>query len=77
MSQLIRHLSILYKQMAGLQCICGETFKAQCDLEPVGCPFVWLLLMMSIALHVVRCCVYDSDDESDEDSESEKSTMYT
>ena len=27
--------------------------------------------------HVVRCCVYDSDYESDEESESEKSTMYT
>eukprot|EP01043_Picozoa_sp_COSAG02_P116827 COSAG02_NODE_53279_length_302_cov_90.182266_1_plen_100_part_11 len=34
--------------------------RRQCDLEPVGCQIVWLLLMMSIALHVVRCCVYDS-----------------
>ena len=59
------------------RCLRVETFRAQCDIEPVGCPFVWLLLMMSIALHVVRCCVYDSDDESDEESESEKSTMYT
>eukprot|EP01043_Picozoa_sp_COSAG02_P130305 COSAG02_NODE_67964_length_251_cov_1.651316_1_plen_33_part_10 len=33
---MICHLSVLHKQMAGLQCICGETFKAQCDLEPVG-----------------------------------------
>ena len=62
--------------MAGLKCICGETFKAQCDLEPVGCPFVWLLLMLSIALHVVRCCVYDSDDESDGD-EDEVNSMYS
>ena len=62
--------------MASLQCICGETFKAQCDLEPVGCPFVWLLLMLSIALHVVRCCVYDSDDESDGD-EDEVNSMYS
>ena len=54
--------------------ICGETFKAQCDLEPVGCPTVWLLLMMSIALHVVRCCVYGSGDDDDED---EVNSMYT
>ena len=26
---------------------------------------------------VARCYVYDSDDESDEDDQSEKSTMYT
>ena len=71
---MIRHLSVLHKQMAGLQCICGETFKAQCDLEPVGCQIVWLLLMMSIALHVVRCCVYDSGDDDDED---EVNSMYT
>ena len=25
----------------------------------------------------VRCCVYDSDYESDEDDQCEKSTMYT
>ena len=55
----------------------SKELKAQCDLEPAGCPIVWLLLMMSIALHVVRCCVYDSDYESDEDDQSEKSTMYT
>jgi hypothetical protein len=34
--QLAWHLSTLYKEMAGLQCICGETFRAQCDLEPAG-----------------------------------------
>ena len=53
---------------------CGT--RAQCDIEPVGCPFVWLLLMLSIALHVVRCCVYDSDDESDGD-EDEVNSMYS
>ena len=62
--------------MAGLQCICGETFEAQCDIEPVGCPFVWLLLMLSIALHVVRCCVCDSDDDGDDDGD-EANSMYT
>ena len=51
--------------------ICANTRRC------VGDDSYWLLLMMSIALHVARCCVYDSDDESDEESENEKSTMYT
>ena len=32
------------------------------------------IVVMSIALHVVRCCVYDSGDDDDED---EVNSMYT
>ena len=56
---------------------CGETFRAQCDVEPVGCPLVWFLLMLSVALHVVRCCAHDSDDGSDDDIHGQESSMYT
>ena len=39
-----------------------------------GCRKSGVLLMMSIALHVVRCRVYDIDDDDDED---EVNSMYT
>ena len=32
---------------------------------------------VGVCIRYVRCCVYDSDDESGEGSQSEKSTMYT
>ena len=52
-----------------LECVCGEVFRAQCDVEPSGCAFAWILLMLSVAIHAWRCCVHDCDsNESDDET---------
>ena len=60
--------------MAGLQCVCGEVFSASCDVEPVGCAFAWLLLLLSVAAHAIRYC---KGGECESDDEDEPSTMYS
>ena len=62
--------------MAGLECVCGEVFRAKCDIEPTGCTFAWLLVVMSMALHAWQCCAMN-DDETDEESDEEPTTMYS
>ena len=32
--------------MAGLQCVCVDVFTASCGIEPTGCAFAWILLLM-------------------------------
>ena len=60
--------------MAGLQCVCGEVFSASCDVEPVGCAFAWLLLLLSAAAHAICYC---KGGECESDDEDEPSTMYS
>ena len=59
--------------MAGLQYVCGDVFTASCDVEPAGCAFAWLLLLLSVMVHAMRHCATDECDSSDDD---EPSTMY-
>ena len=61
--------------MAALQCVCGDVFTASCDVEPVGCAFAWLLLLMSVVAHAVHYCVADGCESVDEDVEP--NTMYS
>ena len=61
--------------MAGLECVCGEVFRAQFDVEPTGCVIAWLFLLISVAVHMVRCACTGGDDE--DDSEDEPSVMYS
>ena len=63
------------RNMAGLECVCGDVFRAQCDVEPSGCTYALILLMISVAMHAWRCCALDCDDGSESDDET--STMYT
>ena len=60
--------------MAGLQCVCGDVFTASCDVEPTGCAFAWLLLLLSVVAHAMWYCATDECDSSDDD---EPSTMYS
>ena len=62
------------KGMAGLQCACGSDFFATCEIEPAACALVWLLLVMSVFAHAVRCCGVD---ESGSDDDEASSTMYS
>ena len=62
-------------KMAGLECVCGDVFRAQCDVEPSGCTYAWILLMLSVAMHAWRCCALECDDDSESDDET--NTMYT
>ena len=60
--------------MAGLQCVCGDVFTASCDIdEPAGCAIAWLLLLVSVVVHVTHYCTNEGY-QSDED---EPNTMYT
>ena len=59
--------------MAGLQCVCGEQFTASCDVEPAGCAFAWLLLLLSVMVHAMHYC---GGDECDSDDEG-PNTMYS
>ena len=52
----------------------GDVSRAQCDVEPSGCTFVWIPLMLSVAMHVWWCCALDCDDGSESDDET--NTMY-
>ena len=66
------------KVMAGLHCVCGESFMASCDIDPESCAVAWLLLLVSAMVHVVRCCAWGGDDEDPEsDGDGEPCTMYT
>ena len=65
-------MAIAY-QMAGLQCVCGDVFTASCDIEPTGCAFAWLLLLLSAVVHTMHYCRGD-ECESDDD---EPNTMYS
>ena len=56
--------------MAGLECVCGDVFRAQCDVEPSGCTYAWILLMLSVAMHAWRCCALECDDDSESDNET-------
>ena len=62
-------------KMAGLECVCGDVFRAQCDVEPSGCTYAWILLMLSVAMHAWRCCALECDDDSESDNET--NPMYT
>ena len=53
--------------MAGLQCVCGDVFTASCDIEPAGCTFAWILLLMSAAAHAMHYCGTDKDESDDEE----------
>jgi hypothetical protein len=59
----------------GLECVCGDVFCAQCDVEPSSCTVAWILLMLSVAMHAWRCCALDCDNGSESDDET--NTMYT
>ena len=52
--------------MAGLQRVCGDVFTASCDIEPAGCAFAWVMLLLSVVAHAMRYCEGDGC-ESDED----------
>ena len=66
------------KVMAGLHCVCGESFMASCDIDPGSCAVAWLLLLVSAMVHAVRCCAWGGDDEDPEsDGDGEPCTMYT
>ena len=62
-------------QMAGLQCVCGDVFTASCDIEPTGCAFAWILLLMSAVAHAMHY-MYCGTDEYESDDE-EPDTMYS
>ena len=66
------------KVMAGLHCVCGESFMASCDIDPESCAVAWLLLIVSAMVHAVRCCTWGGDDEdTDSDGDGGPCTMYT
>ncbi len=60
--------------MAGLNCVCGDVFRAQCDIEPTNCAVAYLLLVLSAIAHVMRCCAWGDDGDSDD--EDCTGTMY-
>ena len=60
--------------MAGLQCVCGDVFTASCDVEPSGCAFAWLLLLLSAVAHAMQHC---ATDEYESDDEDRTNTMYS
>ena len=60
--------------MAGLQCVCGDVFTASCDVEPIGCTLVWLMLLLSVVAHAMHYCVTN---ECDSDEDDEPNTMYS
>jgi len=49
-------------------------FTASCDVEPTGCAFAWLLLLLSVVAHAMWYCATNECDSSDDD---EPSTMYS
>ena len=63
------------RNMTNLECVCGDVFRAQCDVDPSSCTFAWVLLMLSVAIHAWRCCALESDDDIDSDDET--NPMYT
>jgi len=65
------------KVMAGLHCVCGESFMASCDIDPGSCAVAWLLLIVSTMVHAARCCAWGGDEGVDSDDEGEPCTMYT
>ena len=71
----VRHFLQTRVNMVGLECVCGDVFRAQCDVEPSGCAYAWILLMLSVAMHAWRCCALECDDDSESDDET--NTMYT
>jgi len=53
---------------------------ASCDIDPGSCLAAWLLLVLSVMVHAVRCCAWGGDDEgtdTDSDGNGEPCTMYT
>ena len=60
--------------MAGLQCVCGDVFSANCNVEPTGCAVAWLLVLLSAIAHAIRYC---KGDESESDEDDTPSTMYS
>ena len=65
------------KVMAGLHCVCGDSFMASCDIDPESCAVAWLLLIPSAMVHAARCCAWGGDDEdTDSDGDGEPCTMY-
>ena len=60
--------------MAGLQCVCGDVFEASCTVEPSGCVFAWLLLLISAMVHATHYC---TEDDCESDDECEVNTMYS
>ena len=76
-AETIRHLLVTREShMAGLQCVCGDVFRAQCDIDPGSCMAAWLLLVLSVMVHAARCCAWGGDDGGT-DSDGEPCTMYT
>ena len=51
--------------MAALQCVCGETFTASCEIEPAGCTVAWLLLLLSAIVHAMHYCTTDESESDD------------
>ena len=51
----------------------ADVFTASCDIEPTGCAFAWLLLLLSVMVHAMYYCGGD-ECESDKDGPS---TMYS
>ena len=48
-------------------------FTASCDIEPSGCAFAWLLLLLSVVAHTMHYCGGD-ECKTDDD---EPNTMYS
>ena len=50
-----------------------DVFTASCDIEPTGCAFAWLLLLISVVAHTMHYCGGD-ECETDDD---EPNPMYS
>ena len=76
-AETVHHL-LVTREMAGLHCVCGDSFMASCDIDPGSCAVAWLLLIVSTMVHAARCCAWGGDDEGvDSDGDGEPCTMYT
>ena len=47
--------------------MCGDVFRASCDVEPASCAVAWLLVLLSAIVHAWRCCALE-DDATDAES---------
>ena len=45
-----------------------------CDIEPASCGVAYILLVLSAIAHVMRCCAWGDDEDSDD--EDCTGTMY-
>ena len=62
--------------MAAMECVCADVFRAtaQCTDGDGAGVLVWVLLIISVAMHARGACGWDEGESSDED---ECNPMYT